>query len=178
MSSPGFAVLAADLPDGFPTREEIVAFCCTKGFNIPGTPVLDSSGALCAWVKYGRSVTMGEARTQSAVAGMVNSVGGTAVLVPKVYMAFEDNGRGYIVMEYIQGSDCSQSDVIKVAAAVQQLISLRIPATNAPGPVGGGRITHRFFVEWTSAVPYGTVVLLQDHINKVSHPSLPSQATH
>ncbi|TDL22902.1 hypothetical protein BD410DRAFT_897784 [Rickenella mellea] len=117
---------------------------------------------------------MGEAHTQSAVADMVNNaVDGATVLVPKVFLAFENGGFGYIVMEYIDGSDSTEteSDIIKVAAAVQQLIGLHIPATNPPGPVGGGRITHRFFVQWRSAVVYGTVALLQEHINKVKYPA-------
>ncbi|KAH9973532.1 hypothetical protein BGW80DRAFT_1459014 [Lactifluus volemus] len=44
----------------------------------------------------------------------------------------------------------------KVAAAVECLIRV-IGPTAALGPVGGGPIPHRFFVDWESSVTYDTV---------------------
>ena len=84
--------------------------------------------------------------------------------IPKVYLAFEHCGFGYIVMEYIDGPACDDSDVLQVAAAVECLICVEGPAP----AVGGGHITHRFFVEWKSSLTYNTVQVLEDHVNGVS----------
>jgi hypothetical protein len=136
--------------------------------NLRGIPLVDKSrGAPYAWVKYGRSITMSEALTQDFVGQTVNGKADTAVCVPSVYLAFRSGNYGYIAMEYIDGSICDDSDAKLVAAAVQSLITIRGP-TAEPGPVGGGPITHRFFVEWKSPMTYHSVQELEQHINGVS----------
>jgi hypothetical protein len=117
-------------------------------------------------VKYGLSVTMGEALTQDWVGQVFNASPDAAVRIPKVYHAFERAGFGYIVMEYIGGPACDDSDALQVAAPVECLIRV-IGPTTAPGPVGRGLITHRFFVEWKSSVTYNTVQALEKHVNGV-----------
>jgi hypothetical protein len=96
---------------------------------------------------------MGEALMQDWVGQVLKASPDAAVRIPKVYYAFEHGGCGYIVMEYIGGLACDDSDALQVAAAVECLIRVTGPTT-APGPVGGGpitpSITHRFFVEWKS----------------------------
>jgi hypothetical protein len=67
------------------------------------------------------------------------------VRIPKFYHAFEHRDFGYIVMEYIDGLACDKSDALQVATTVECLIRVTGPTT-VPGPVGGGPITHRFFV--------------------------------
>ena len=110
---------------------------------------------------------MGEAKTQSFVAQFLNNKAGSAVRVPQVYLAFTWGGFGYIVMEYIDGQTCGDSDVALVAAAVQSLIT--IPSrTSAPGPAGGGMIEHLFFIERMSSIWYESAEELEDHINGVS----------
>ena len=69
-------------------------------------------------------------------------------------------------MEYVDGLACDNSDALRVAAAVECLIRV-IGPTAAPGPVGGGPITHRFFVEWKSSISYSTVQALEKHVNGV-----------
>ena len=112
---------------------------------------------------------MGEARTQRYVAQQLQSSGITAVRVPHIYLAFTWHSYGYIVSEYIDGKMCDDSDIPGVAAAVQALISIPSPSST-PGPVGGGRIEHPFFVERTSSIWYESVEELQDHVNGVSVP--------
>jgi hypothetical protein len=136
--------------------------------NLRGVPLVDKShGAPYAWVKYGWSTTMGEALTQDFVGKAINGNPDAAVRVPRVYLAFQSSDYGYIVMEYIDGSICDNSDAKLVAAAVQSLIAIRGP-TAKPGPVGGGPITHRFFVEGKSSMTYHSVQELEQHINGVS----------
>jgi hypothetical protein len=95
------------------------------------------------------------ALTQDWVGQVPNASPDAAVRIPKVYHAFEHGGFGYIVMEYIDGSVCDVSDALQVAAAVKCLIRVK-GSTTAPGPVGGGPITHRSFIEWKSSVTYDT----------------------
>jgi hypothetical protein len=70
-------------------------------------------------------------------------------------------------MQYIDAPDCGEGDHQLVAMAVQTLIIVKGPSS-APGPVGGGRVIHNFFMEWTSPITYETVDELQQHINGVS----------
>ena len=109
---------------------------------------------------------MSEALTRDLVWQVLNASPDAAVRVPKVYHAFERGQFGYIVMEYIDGSGCKNSDAPQVAAVVECLIRIKGPTT-APGPIGGGPITHRFFVEWESPVTYDTVEVLEKRVNGV-----------
>jgi hypothetical protein len=144
-----------------------VQLCRDVGYWVRGIPIIDQSrGVISAWVKYG-SVKMGEVLTQDWVGKVLTDSPDAAVRIPKVYHAFEHGHFGYIVMEYIDGSLCDDSDVLQVAAAVECLIRV-IGPTAAPGPVGGGPIPHRFFVDWESSVTYDTVQALEKHINGVS----------
>jgi hypothetical protein len=121
------------------------------------------------WVKAG--VRMGEARTQRYVAQHLQNNAIATVRAPHVYLAFTWCGVGYIVSEYIDGKMCDDSDIPRVAAAVQALISIPTPSpSSAPGPVGGGPIEHPFFIDRTSSIRYESVEELQDHVNGVSVP--------
>lgn len=160
-------ILADNIPANLPLPENIVQLCRDAGYDVRGIPVIDESrGVASAWVKYGLSVTMGEALTQDWVGQDLNASPDAAVRTPKVYHAFEHGGFGHIVMEYIDDLTCDDSDALQVAAAVGCLVRVTGPTT-APGPVGGGPITHRFFVEWKSSVTYNTVQALEKHVNGV-----------
>jgi hypothetical protein len=140
---------------------------------IRGVPLTDKSRSTTPylWVKYGHSVRMQEARTQEyvwqALNGSPNAEGAIAIRIPFVYLAFRWRHCGYIVMDFINGTKCEDSDVPSVTAAVSSLISIRAPSA-APGLIGGGIIGNPFFIEWESFVKYGSVNLLQKHINNVS----------
>lgn len=119
------------------------------------------------WVKFGRSITMGEANTQHFVAQYLQANNITAVRAPRVYLAFTWGPFVYIVTEYIDGRMCDNSDIALVAAAVQALINIPSPSLT-PGPVGGGLIEHPFFYDGQSSIQYESVKELQDHVNGVS----------
>jgi hypothetical protein len=124
---------------------------------------------ICAWVKFGGHVSMAEARTQNYVAQFISHDTLATVRVPKVYLSFEWKGFGYIVMEYIDGQVCTYADAGLVATAVRYLIeTVKPPAAQAPGPVGGGFIRNDFFLYRESSVPYSSVEILEKHINKAS----------
>ncbi|KAI1793714.1 hypothetical protein LXA43DRAFT_885195, partial [Ganoderma leucocontextum] len=133
------------------------------------------------WVKYGEdSVIRGEGRTQALVAGVVNANPASVVRVPNVHLGFSRRKRGYIVMDLGQGATIAQrkshkgnyykNDIDAVAAAVQQLINVKMPPGTAPGPVGGGPIGHDFFVDCLSTIVYPTVGHLEAQINEVLRP--------
>jgi hypothetical protein len=89
------------------------------------------------------------------------------VRAPCVYLAFQRGSFGYIVMEYIDGKMCDNSDADLVAAAVQSLIEIKNPSSE-PGPIGGGLIQHPFFVDQIASRRYSTFKQLEDHINRAS----------
>lgn len=119
------------------------------------------------WVKFGRTITMGEANTQRFVAQYLQANNIPAVRAPRVYLAFTWGPFGYIVTEYIDGQICDNSDIPLVAAAVQALINIPSPSST-PGPVKGGLIEHPFFYDRKSSIQYESVEELQDHVNGVS----------
>jgi hypothetical protein len=170
MSQIKLAIDADNKPANLPSLNAIIEQCRRSKSDERGTPLTDESGdAPCAWVKFGRSVTMHEALTQQYVAQTLNDKADAAVRIPYVYLAFKSHSFGFIVTEYIHGSICDDSDAALVAAAVQSLITVQGPTTE-PGPVGGGPIEHRFFVDWKSSITYKSVHELEAHINGVSVP--------
>lgn len=175
MSQIELAINADNEPASLPNVDTIIQRCRARSrsdSDICGFLLVDESGssdgAPDVWVKFGMSVTMGEARTQHYVAQSLNDkAGAPAVRIPCVYLAFESDSIGYIVSEYIDGSICNNTDAALVAAAVQSLITVQGPSVE-PGPAGGGPIEHRFFVEWKSSITYRSVDELEAHINGVS----------
>ena len=168
---------SADVPADFPTRDEIVSLC---SHNRNGACVR-VAGKRRYWVKHGRHfVIQGEGRTQAHVAGIVNADPASVVRVPAVHLGFSRGRRGYIVMDFVQGTTLAkrkspegkyyEKDIKAVATGFKQLTDIKMPAGTAPGPVGGGFIGHDFFVECLSALEYPTVGDLEAHINRVCFP--------
>lgn len=141
-------------PVNLPTPEVIVEQCRNQGraqrtainFNGVRLPLDDEK---FYWVKFGESISMGEARTQDYVARLLDRNLDATVRSPSVYLAFQRGPFGYIVMEYIHGKMCDSSDADLVAASVQSLIEIKSPDSEL-GPVGGGVIRHPFFVDRTA----------------------------
>lgn len=170
-------------PEGLPSVEDILSHCRANGYldqrhNVI-SGVLVNTGVRPVWIKYSHAVRPHEGRMQHHLARLVNDIPNTAVHVPEVYFEFVRGGLRYIAMEYIPGDTVEQrrvanggkfrtEDIEKVAAAIQQLISLRVPADTPPGPISGGTIWHNFFNDDEAPVVYPSSAHLQDHINRVS----------
>ncbi|QRW00850.1 hypothetical protein RhiJN_28868 [Ceratobasidium sp. AG-Ba] len=153
-----------------PSRDAIIALCRADGYKNRGIPLRGQSPeSIIAWVKYGTGVRMPEALTQHWVATALEANPAVDLRVPRVYDAFMGEGVyrriGFIVMEYIDASDCDNTDVQLVAQAVQVLIGLK--AQVPPGTIGGGPIRHNFYLNCHSRVIYETVEELEDHINGI-----------
>ena len=166
---------SANVPADFPTHDEIVNAC--TGFNRNGVSIRVARKRRF-WVKYGKdSLIRGEGRTQAFVARIVNANPASVVRVPEVHLGFSRGKRGYIVMDFVQGAtidtrkspegDYDKKDIEAVAAAVQQLVNIKMPPGTAPGPIGGGLIAHDFFVDCLSKHVYPTVGHLKAQINEV-----------
>ena len=150
-----------------PTPQVVVRDCEAHGCGPAHLVIHSPDGLDRVFVKYGPLIAMGEARTQHLVATSVNSDEDPIVLVPRVYYAFRYKWEGYIVMEYIDGSDCEDGDFEPIARAVRRLWSIPSP-TASPGPVGNGPVSHCLFSDDHSDVRYDSVEALQSHINSVS----------
>ncbi|ETW78480.1 hypothetical protein HETIRDRAFT_109066 [Heterobasidion irregulare TC 32-1] len=74
------------------------------------------------WVKFGHTITMGEAKTQRFVAQYLEEQNIAAVHAPRVYLAFMRGDFGLIVSEYIDGQICNKSDIGVVAIAVGRCV--------------------------------------------------------
>jgi hypothetical protein len=164
-----------------PTKQEIIKFCEEHGSftNHLKYPV---DGSTLAYIKYGPSVTLGEAWTQIFAFNAFNS---SAILVPRVYWAFETRRASgivftYIFMEFIDGKtvrDCLEKHmpadhdwiIDAVANAVSQMMEFCVPQGAAPGPVGGGCIQHPFFKDRVAPKQYSSIEELQAAIKSVSN---------
>lgn len=170
---------SANAPTDLPALDDIVKSCADNGFNRNGV-CIEVFGKPRFWAKYGGSVTRGEGLTQAHVAGIVNAEPAHVVRVPEVYLVFSREKCSYIVMEFVSGTTFAkrksttgkyeQDDINAVAAAVRRLVDINMPPGTAPGPIGGGRIGHDFFVDFLSTLEYPTVGHLEDHINAVCFP--------
>ncbi|KAL1709557.1 hypothetical protein EV121DRAFT_286616 [Schizophyllum commune] len=136
-----------------------------KSFHLRGVPLVDESRGDIpyVWVKYGPSVSIHEAKVQHFVAQAVNCIADAPVWVPPVYLYFKSGRRGYIVMEFIEGSVCNDSDALLAADAVRSLVNIKSPTT-APGPIDEGPI---FFYDSQSSITYGSVRTLEKHVNAI-----------
>ncbi|KAF8914771.1 hypothetical protein CPB85DRAFT_1296902 [Mucidula mucida] len=180
MSPDPFEFRAQELPADLPPCEQIVQLCAEAGFHQNGIS-FPSTGNPRFWLKYGVSLTLGEALTQDAVAQIVNAETSRVVRVPEVYAVFVAQSCRYIIMQYVTGGTVASrqpsptsyapGDVEAVAAAYSHLVSLRVPADSAPGFVGeNGLIGHDFFVERLSTIRYADVFELQAQINRLAAP--------
>lgn len=167
-------------PANIPDLATIIKKCFELGpqqitaINVSGVHIAlekkDEGDISDIWVKFGPSITMGEAMTQQFVQQHLQAGGSNcAVRAPRVYLAFKWGHYGYIVSEFIDGRMCNSTstDAALVAAAIQALIAIPSPSSK-PGRVGGGLMEHPFFICRTADIEYESVEDLEDHVNGVS----------
>lgn len=152
--------------------------CKEAGYEKNGIAFSDpSSKKILAWFKYGGGVSTDEAFTQAWVAAHLNAQPDATVKAPNVYMTFMSPNPffpiQYIIMEYIDASDCGPKDYKLVAQAVNTLIRIKAPSST-PGHIGSGRIVHSLFTYLESDVRYMTIKEIQDHFNGVSEHEPPN----
>ncbi len=168
MSGEGYHIeyhAAVDAPADLPSCDCIVQHCAAAGYHQNGI-CFEIEGIPRFWIKYSSEIALGEALTQNQVAQIVNADPTSAVRVPEVYFVFLSQDCRYVVMQHVPGNSVESrqlragkygKNLAAVAAAIKQLISIRVPAsTPPPGYVGGGPIGHDFFHECKSSCEYPT----------------------
>ena len=146
-----------------PSQEDIIAACAKKGDKIRQFTYLSKDRKF--FIKYGFTVTVGEAKTQRYFHEKIYSQCGMTVKIPKIYRTFETRGRTYIVMEYIDIVSYASDE--ERANAVAQLVSIEPPSGATLGPIGGGPIKHCFFIDNRAPRRYSTLQEMQTYINNV-----------
>lgn len=99
------------------------------------------------------------------------------IYVPEVYKIFTRNRQTFIIMQLVEGNSIGKiSEKLKaqswegdVFRTYFDLVIKRVQLLRRmPLPVGlGGPIRHMIFNAYESAIEYGTVEELQDHLNRV-----------
>ena len=151
-----------DTPN-LPSQENIIAACAKNGDKTQQLTYLSKDRKF--FIKYGFTVTVGEANTQRYFYKKIPSQCGTTVKIPKIYRAFETRGRTYIVMKYIDIVGYASDE--ERANAVAQLVSIEPPSGAALGPIGGGLVKHCFFTDNEAPEQFLTVHEIQTYINNV-----------
>jgi hypothetical protein len=144
MSDDQIELSAADVPADVPSRDTLVQLCDTAGYCQNGI-CIEVAGRPRFWGEYGAAITLGEARTQKQVAEIANADPEGVVGVPDVYLVFSRGNCRYIVMQHVEGvtvgsrqsssGKYAEDDLKAVVAAVEWLLTLRMPADTPPsGP--------------------------------------------
>lgn len=121
------------------------------------------------FVKYGNYKFLWlEIATQLYISRYAESHAG-APRIPKIVHHFQgDQGRGYLVMEYIKFRSPSPSDLPERAAvALKWLSEVPAPSGHVLGPLGGGYIRHKFFKDGMAPLVFTSTEALERYVNKV-----------
>jgi hypothetical protein len=151
-----------DTPN-LPSQNDVVAACAKNGDEVRHLTYLSKDRKF--FIKYGFSVTTGEAKNQQYFYKKIHSQRNITFKIPEIYRAFETRGRTYIVMEYIDIVDYASDE--ERANIVTQLVSIEPPSDAVLGPIGGGLIKHCFFADSEAPKRYSTVDEIQAYINNV-----------
>jgi hypothetical protein len=151
-----------DIPN-LPSQNDVIAACAQNGDRVRQLTYLSKDRKF--FIKYGSSVTIGEAKTQQYFYEKIYSQRGTTFKIPEIYRAFEAGGRTYIVMEYIDIVSYASDE--ERANAVAQLVNIEHPSSAVLGPIGGGPLKHIFFADCEAPRQYSTVDEIQTYVNNV-----------
>lgn len=143
------------LLQGQPSNENIISLCLnantTRGFKYTSP-----HHGWTAWIQHGPHITISTARTQLYAHRHANP---DLMHVPRIYHAFEHEGVGYILMEYIphavtlaeymRSTSRPDETYALVADTVRHMMQFAVPKNAAPGPVEGGSLRYEGFpVGW------------------------------
>ena len=84
--------------------------------------------------------------------------------IPQVVHHFGDSRTEYLVMEFIT---LTAAPIDRTAQALVWLSRVPPPPNHVIGPLGGGRIRHKFFKEDTAPLVFSSVEALQRYMYKV-----------
>ncbi|KAI9767174.1 MAG: hypothetical protein M1839_004610 [Geoglossum umbratile] len=113
-----------------PTKEQVILFCADKQ-----PPLAAYSDDIA--IKFGMAVAKEEYNNQAYAYENRNGFE-----VPRVHAFYEDENRGYIVMQFIKGFTLDErpdeypQHIHNITTAILNLHSIRVPSNAIPGPVG------------------------------------------
>ena len=159
----------------------IIEFCSENYGNY--TVTHSSLPGSSIFVKRGTSNLVAEARTQAYFYDQAQQ-SHNAPRVPQVYEVFDDGHCStYLVTEFIsapsfevlidaarsspEGESLRATAVTKIADAVEWLLKCPVPEGDSIGPVGGGKIQHRFFSMEEAPIAFATSGALEAYVNMV-----------
>ncbi len=87
--------------------------------------------------------------------------------IARIVHHFIDQGTMYLVMERIMLQEFPTDLTARIQKAVKWLSEVPLPSNPALGPVGGGRIRHKFFQEFRAPFDFPDVEMLDRYIKKV-----------
>lgn len=87
--------------------------------------------------------------------------------IPRPIHYFGGNMTAYLVMEFITLAAHPPDLIDRAARALLYLSTVPPPAGHLIGPLGGGRIRHRFFQDYVAPLPFPNVEALERYMLKV-----------
>lgn len=165
-------LLSTPLLQGQPSNQDIVSLCLSA--NTPkGFKYTCPHHGWTIWIQHGPHITISTARTQLYAQHHADP---KLMHVPRIYHAFEHEGVGYILMEYIphavtlveymQSSSRPGEAYALIADTVRHMTRFTVPKNAAPGPVGGGSLRYGGFpIGWERQ--WKDVSELQECVNEV-----------
>jgi hypothetical protein len=149
---------------GLPSMKLVVRLCKRKGSDF--NHLIYSANGKNFFIKY-NNASMNEARSQLFFHDQIAKKEDATIRIPQIYHAFEtDDGRAYIIMEYIDiDPERPASDQQRVQA-ISELITIP-PPPGRFGSIAGGRFWHNFFKDREPPVPFTSSEELEGYINRV-----------
>ncbi|KAF8657965.1 hypothetical protein AX16_002126, partial [Volvariella volvacea WC 439] len=121
------------------------------------------------FVKFGDPQTLWpEVATQSYISEYAQSHPDMPRMprIPKVIHHFRDQQTMYLVMEYITLTAPSPDLTERTAEALKWLSGVPAPPDHVFGPLGGGRIRHRFFKDNEAPLSFSSIGALEHYMEK------------
>ena len=121
-------------------------------------------------VKYDNPKTLGpETATQRYIFEYTKSLPDTPLKprIPSVVHYFGDQRTSYLVIEHITLTPPPSDFIEKIAEALKWLSEVPPPVDHVIGPLGGGRIHHKFFKDHRAPLSFPSVATLERYMEKV-----------
>jgi len=121
------------------------------------------------FVKFGdRKTLRSEVATQRYISEYAKSQRDTPLKprIANVVHYFEGPWWSYLVMEHITLTTPPPDFIERIAEAVKWLSGVPPPVDHLIGPLGGGRIRHKFFKDWEAPLSFPSVAAVERYMEK------------
>ena len=87
--------------------------------------------------------------------------------IARIIHHFVDQRTMYLVMEHIKLQESPPDLAARIQKAVKWLSEVPLPSNHVLGPVGGGRIRHKFFKEFKAPFEFPDIEMLDRYMKNV-----------